>query len=89
MKTTPPKPAVTRVGEAEIGVAIAGERWLLSPAALGRFLAALPAPMHLGSVELEDGTWTTGFACEGADAEAATDISAFGGWKAALAADAL
>ncbi|WP_067855621.1 allophanate hydrolase [Nocardia shimofusensis] len=89
MKTTPPKPAVTRVGEAEPGVAIAGERWLLSPAALGRFLAALPTPMHLGSVELEDGTWTTGFGCEGAAADAATDISDFGGWKAALAADAL
>ncbi|WP_040796092.1 allophanate hydrolase [Nocardia higoensis] len=89
MKTTPPKPAVTRVGEAESGVAVAGERWLLSPAALGRFLAALPAPMHLGSVELDDGRWTTGFGCEGAAAEAATDISAFGGWKAALAANAI
>jgi len=89
MKTTPPKPAVTRVAEAESGVAVAGERWLLSPAALGRFLAALPAPMHLGAVELDNGTWTTGFGCEGAAADAATDISSHGGWKAALAADAL
>ncbi len=89
LKTTPPKPAVTRVGEAETGVAVAGERWLLSPAALGRFLAALPAPMHLGAVELADGTWVTGFGCEGTAAEGATDISAFGGWKAALAAHAV
>lgn len=89
MKTTPPKPAVTRVAEAETGVAVLGERWLLSPAALGRFLAALPAPMHLGAVELEDGTWTTGFGCEGAAADTATDISSHGGWKAALAARAV
>ncbi|MBA4858720.1 allophanate hydrolase [Nocardia farcinica] len=89
LKTTPPKPALTRVGEAETGVAIAGERWLLSPAALGRFLAALPAPMHLGAVELADGSWATGFGCEGAAAAAATDISAYGGWRPALAANAV
>ncbi|QLY32441.1 allophanate hydrolase [Nocardia huaxiensis] len=89
LQTTPPKPAVTRVPDTESGVSIAGERWLLSPAALGRFLAALPAPMQLGAVELEDGTWHTGFSTAGAAAEAAKDISEYGGWKAALAAGAV
>lgn len=88
LDTVPPKPAVTRQPDGEAGVALAGERWLLSPAALGRFLAALPAPMQLGAVELADGTWHTGFTCDGAAAAAAKDISEYGGWKAALAAGA-
>ncbi|WP_433563333.1 allophanate hydrolase [Nocardia sp. CA-151230] len=89
LDTVPPKPAVTRVPAMESGVAVAGERWLLSPAALGRFLAALPAPMQLGAVELADGTWHTGFGCTGAAAESAKDISEYGGWRAALAAGAV
>ncbi|MEC3917121.1 allophanate hydrolase [Nocardia sp. CDC160] len=89
LDTVPPKPAVTRVPEAESGVRVAGERWLLSPAALGRFLARLPAPMQLGAVELADGTWHTGFGCAGAAAESAKDISEYGGWRAALAAGAV
>ncbi|WP_067703523.1 allophanate hydrolase [Nocardia jejuensis] len=89
LDTTPPKPAVTRAPEGESGVTIAAERWLLSPAALGRFLAALPAPMQLGAVELADGTWRTGFSCAGAAAETGKDISEYGGWRAALAAGAV
>ncbi|MFC9996166.1 allophanate hydrolase [Nocardia sp. NPDC127526] len=89
LDTIPPKPAVTRVSDGETGVSVAGERWLLSPAALGRFLAALPAPMQLGAVELEDGSWRTGFSAAGAAAESAKDISEYGGWRAALAAGAV
>ncbi|MCM6775114.1 allophanate hydrolase [Nocardia sp. CDC159] len=86
LNTTPPKPAVTRCPDGESGVSVAGERWLLSPAALGRFLAALPAPMQLGRVELESGAWTTAFGCDGAAAAAGKDIGEYGGWRAALAA---
>ncbi|MBF6172714.1 allophanate hydrolase [Nocardia blacklockiae] len=86
LDTTPPKPAVSRCPDSAAGVAVAGERWLLSPAALGRFLGALPAPMQLGSVELDDGTWVTGFGCDAAAVAAAEDISEYGGWRAALAA---
>ncbi len=89
LDTTPPKPAVTRVPAPESGVSITGERWLLSPAALGRFLTALPSPMQLGSIELADGTWHTGFSCAGAAAESAKDISEYGSWRAALAAGAV
>ncbi|WP_024802143.1 allophanate hydrolase [Nocardia sp. BMG51109] len=89
LDTVPPKPAVTRCADGEAGVSIAGERWLLSPAALGDFLSALPAPMQLGSVELDDGTWTTAFGCDPAAAATAKDISDYGGWKPALAAGAV
>lgn len=89
LDTTPPKPAVTRCADGETGVSVAGERWLLSPAALGRFLSGLPAPMQLGAVELDDGAWTTAFGCAAAAAAAAEDISEYGGWRAALAAGAV
>ncbi|WP_301546876.1 allophanate hydrolase [Gordonia sp. X0973] len=68
LDTVPPKPGLIR--DPAGGRAIHGERWTLSPAALGSFLAALPEPMMLGKVELSDGTWATGFGCA-ADAGAA------------------
>jgi allophanate hydrolase len=88
LATDPPKPAVTRVPEGADGAALMGHRWLLSAEALGMFLAALPAPMLLGKVEFDDGTWRTGFSC---DASAATgrDISQYGSWPAAIAARAV
>lgn len=88
LATEPAKPAVTRVADGSTGAALTGHRWLLSPAALGRFLAALPAPMQLGKVEFDDGSWRTAF---GADASAATgaDISGYGSWPAAIAAGAV
>jgi allophanate hydrolase len=76
LDTDPPKPLVVR-GAA--GASLPGERWRLSPAALGRFLAALPAPMTLGKVELVDGSWATGFV---ANEPAGRDITAAGGWRA-------
>jgi allophanate hydrolase len=88
LPTTPPKPAITRVPDSG-GTALKAHRWLLSPAALGGFLAALPAPMQLGKVEFDDGTWRTSFGCDGGAADAGADISHFGGWAAAVAAGAI
>ncbi|MFC7450254.1 allophanate hydrolase [Rhodococcus daqingensis] len=87
LDTVPRKPGLIRV--ADRGVSIAGEKWLLTPAALGRFLAELPTPMQLGAVEFDDGSWGTGFGCDHAAAASGRDISEYGGWKAALAAGAL
>jgi len=78
LPTTPAKPAVTRVPDGAPGTALLGHWWQLSPAALGRFLAGLPAPMQLGKVEFDDGTWRTG-----------ADISAYGSWPAAIATGAV
>ena len=88
LPTVPAKPAITRVPDGAAGTALLGHRWLLSPAALGRFLAALPAPMQLGKVEFDDGTWRTAFGCDGA-AATGPDISAYGSWPAAVAAGAV
>lgn len=88
LPTQPPKPAVTRVPEGSPGVALLGHRWLLSPRALGLFLAALPAPMQLGKVEFDDGTWRTGFSCDGSAANG-PDISQYGSWPAAVSARAV
>lgn len=87
LRTTPPKPGLTR--SEENGVSIGGEIWRLSPAALGTFLAQLPEPMLLGKVECDDGLWRTGFGCDGAAAQAGVDISEHGSWPAAIAAGAV
>ncbi|WP_253249980.1 allophanate hydrolase [Rhodococcus sp. BUPNP1] len=81
LNTTPPKPGLVRHAPGE-GAAIVGELFRLSEAALGRFLAALPAPMTLTSVELADGRWVVGFGCTQDAAADAVDITEFGGWKA-------
>ncbi len=88
LATVPPKPAITRMPGGAEGASLMGHRWLLSPAALGLFLDALPAPMQLGKVEFDDGTWRTGFGCDGA-AASGKDISSFGSWPAAIAAGAV
>ncbi|MCV7192967.1 allophanate hydrolase [Mycolicibacterium brumae] len=83
LDTEPAKPGMVRD---DSGASIAGERWALSPAALGEFLAALPAPMTLGAIELDDGSTVTGFGCDHAAATAGRDITAAGGWLAARSA---
>ncbi|GAB3277559.1 allophanate hydrolase [Kineosporia babensis] len=82
LDTTPPKPGLERIGPG--GVAVEGELWEVSVGALGRFLAALPAPMNLGRVELADGSWVVGFGAAAEAVRAGKDISEFGGWKAWL-----
>jgi allophanate hydrolase len=89
MDTVPPKPAIVRVPDDENGTSLLGHRWLLSPAALGTFLAALPAPMQLGKVEFADGSWRTAFGCDGVAAAAGKDISSYGSWPAAIEAGAV
>ena len=78
--TTPPKPGLKRVALG--GAAIAIEVWDMPVAQLGSFLALIPAPLGLGKVELTDGSWVTGFICEGFALEAAQDVTQFGGWRA-------
>ncbi|MGY2224399.1 allophanate hydrolase [Pseudomonas gingeri] len=80
------RPGMVRVAEG--GVAIAVEVWQLPSRELGSFLTGIPAPLGLGKVQLEDGRWETGFICEGHGLEGATDISAWGGWRAWLSAQA-
>ncbi|ROO85834.1 allophanate hydrolase [Actinocorallia herbida] len=83
LATEPPKPGLVRVPED--GSAIEAEVWALPPEGLGAFLAALPRPMALGSVELADGTSVPGFLCEPSALTDAADITSFGGWRPYLA----
>lgn len=82
--TTPPKPGLQRrPGQ---GAPIAVEVWNLPMAQVGSFLAGVPAPLGLGSLELVDGRWVHGFICEGHALDGATDITPHGGWRAYMAA---
>lgn len=78
----PQRPGLVRVAEG--GVAIALEVWAMPAARMGDFLAAIPAPLGLGKVELADGRRVTGFLAETAGLAGAVDISGFGGWRAYL-----
>ena len=80
--TVPPKPGLQRVPDG--GAPIAVEVWEVPLAAVGSFLALVPPPLGLGSVELADGRWVHGFICEAHAVAAARDITAFGGWRAYL-----
>ena len=83
--TVPPKPGLVR-GEA--GAPIELELWDMSLAAFGSFVAGIPAPLGIGTLELADGRSVKGFICEPWALEHAEDITSFGGWRAYLAAAA-
>jgi len=76
--TTPPKPGLVR---AEGGSAIIVELWDIPLARFGEFVAEIPAPLGMGSLELADGRRVKGFICEPWALGEATDITAFGGWR--------
>jgi allophanate hydrolase len=84
LATTPPKPGMLRV-TAGAGSSIAVEVWALSAAAFGKFVAAIPPPLSIGTVRLADGRSVKGFIVEPADIGGARDISSFGGWRAFVA----
>ncbi len=67
------------------GAAIEVEVWSLPVEQLGAFVAAIPPPLGIGTVRLDGGASAKGFLCESIAAAAATDISAYGGWRAWLA----
>jgi allophanate hydrolase len=80
------RPGMVRVAEG--GAAIAMEVWEVPAALFGSFVAGIPAPLGIGKVKLADGSEVPGFICEGQGIQGATDITAFGGWRAWLAAGA-
>jgi allophanate hydrolase len=84
LDTTPPKPGMLRV-KAGTGSSIELEVWALSAAAFGKFVAAIPPPLSIGTVRLSDGRDVKGFIVEPAAVDGARDISAFSGWRAFVA----
>jgi allophanate hydrolase len=81
LATTPPKPGLVRGGTSSI----AGELWRLPTAAFATFVAAIPAPLGIGKVELDDGRQVCGFLAEAAACTGTPDISTWGSWPAWLA----
>jgi allophanate hydrolase len=81
--TTPPKPGLVREpGYSGPGIAL--EIWAVPSDRFGSFVAGVPPPLGIGSVQLETGAWVKGFVCEPAAMAGATDITSFGGWKGYL-----
>lgn len=80
----PARPGLVRVPKG--GGAVDVEIWRLPAHAVGALLAAIPAPLGLGSIALADGSTVKGFLCEAAATEDARDITAFGSWRRYLEA---
>lgn len=79
--TQPPKPGLLRVAKGQ-GVPVALEIWEMSAAHFGTFVALIPGPLGIGSLQLDDGQTVQGFLCEAQATLGAKDISRFGGWRA-------
>jgi allophanate hydrolase len=82
--STPRKPGLLRVANGA-GVAIEVEIWALTTAAFGYFVAAVPPPLSIGTLDLADGRRVKGFLVESEAVAGARDISSFGGWRAYVA----
>jgi allophanate hydrolase len=78
--TVPPKPGLVRVAPGE-GAPIALEIWQMPAAHYGSFVALIPSPLGIGTLQLEDGTSVQGFLCESQALAGAQDITHMGGWR--------
>jgi len=76
----PKRPGLVR-GAPASGTSIDLEIWALPKTEIGGFLADIPAPLGLGTVELADGRSVTGFICESTGAGGAEDISHLKSWR--------
>ena len=83
----PARPGLVRVAEGE-GAAVTTEVWAMPADGFGRLVAGIPAPLGIGTVRLADGTAPKGFLCEAEGLAGAVDITAHGGWRAYLDAQA-
>ena len=82
--TVPPKPGLLRVAPGT-GARIALEIWDMPLEHYGSFVALIPAPLGIGTLELEGGGAVQGFLCEALATQGAQDISHFGGWRRYIA----
>jgi len=82
----PFRPGLVRVAEG--GAAIELEVWRVPRAAFGGFMAGVPQPLCIGTLDLQSGRSVKGFLCEESGLDGAEDITAFGGWRAFMASKA-
>lgn len=76
------KPGLRRV-DADIGSEIEIETYFVPKETFGDFIAMVPEPLGIGSVETSNGEWVKSFICEefGYKQHGTTDITEFGGWR--------
>lgn len=77
--TIPPKPGLVR---SAVGAPIEVELWDMPMSDFGSFVASIPAPLGIGTLEMSDGRHVKGFICEPYALEDAQDITYLGGWRA-------
>ncbi len=82
----PARPGLYRCDD-ENGTAIAVEVWAIPKDVMGDFIAGIPAPLVIGTVEIEDGSQVKGFLCEASGKRHAEDISILGSWRRFLEQD--
>jgi allophanate hydrolase len=75
----PHRPGLVRVADG--GAPVALEVWSLRTWQFGDFVSEIPAPLGLGTIELEDGSTVQGFLCESYATVGARDITSHGGWR--------
>jgi allophanate hydrolase len=63
------------------GHSIAVEVWALPAEGFGRFVAKIPPPLTIGTVNLTEFRHAKGFLVESQGVRDARDISEFGGWR--------
>jgi allophanate hydrolase len=83
----PAKPGLVR-DERFRGPGIEVEVWAMPEDRFGSFVAAVAAPLGIGTVVLDNGESVKCFLCEAYAASAATEITHFGGWRSYLASSA-
>jgi allophanate hydrolase len=81
----PPKPGLVRVDNGH-GTSVEVEVWEIDAAGFGAFVAEIPPPLGIGTLQLDDGELVKGFVCEGYATAGREDISRFGGWRRYLEA---
>lgn len=77
------RPAMLRVEAG--GAAIEVEVWSMPVENFGSFVAAIPEPLGIGKVQLENNDWCSGFICDYAGLKGAKNITDLGSWRAYLA----
>lgn len=78
--TVPAKPGLVR-DPSFCGTGIEVEIWAMPEDRFGDFVAAIPAPLAIGAVRLDDGDDVKCFVCEPYAIAGSTEITHFGGWR--------
>src|SRR5262249_32276296 len=84
LSTSPTKPGLMRAPGFR-GGGIEVELWGMPIREFGSLVAGIPAPLGIGTVDLEDGSSGKGFICESGALVGAKEITAFGSWRNYLA----